>query len=65
MSKVGLLCYVMLVALLGACSDSEDSSSNNGSIKGNFKDMGDSIGHAARDVTRSIGHDSRNIVDGN
>ncbi|XSZ46899.1 hypothetical protein ACP8HZ_06380 [Francisella noatunensis] len=47
----------MLVALLGACSDSEDSSSNNGSVKGNFKDMGDSIGHAARDVTEK--HRSR------
>ncbi len=63
MKYLKLVYCVMLVALLGACSDSGDSSSNNGSLKGNFKDMGDSIGHAARDVTRSIGHDSRNIVD--
>ena len=60
---------VTLIVLLGSCSDntvSKDAAddTHNGSIKENFKDMGSSIGHAARDVTRSIGHDSRNIVDG-
>ncbi|QWU98729.1 hypothetical protein [Francisella salimarina] len=60
-----IVCVVSIV-LLGSCSNEQDTSdaSSNASIKSNFKDMGDSIGHATRDVTRSIGHDSRNIVDG-
>ena len=62
-----VVCAAVSVLLLGTYLNAQDISdtSNNGSIKENFKNMGNSIGDSAENVTKSIGHDSRNIVDDN